>query len=180
MTTFPIKLDNGFGEVIIIERSAPTARGERLEVRNEVQPGSGPPMHVHWKQEEGVTVVSGRLGYEVKGQSPRYAEAGETVVFQPGVAHRFWAVGPELLHCTGYVEPADNFVYFLGEIYRSMRSHGGRPDPFVAAYLLHKYRSEFAMLNIPSVVQRVLFPVVRLVGYLTGRYKELERGPAPM
>jgi quercetin dioxygenase-like cupin family protein len=42
---------------------------------NEVQPGAGPPMHVHFKQEEGLTVVAGRLGYQLKGGPPRYDSA---------------------------------------------------------------------------------------------------------
>ena len=180
MTTYPIRIENGSGEVLIFERLMQTATGERLEVRNEVQPGAGPPMHVHWKQEEGLTVVAGRIGYQIKGQPPRYAEVGEMVVFKPGVAHRFWADGQELLRCTGYVQPAGNIVYFLSEVYRSMRTNGGRPNTFDAAFLLHKYRSEFAMLSIPAFVTRVIFPVLQLIGSLTGRYKDLERGPAPL
>jgi quercetin dioxygenase-like cupin family protein len=180
MTVYPIRLENGHGEVLIFERLVKTATGDRLEGRNEVQPGSGPPMHVHFQQEEGLTVVAGRLGYQVSGQPPRYATVGESVVFAPGVAHRFWADGDEQLSCTAYIEPAHNVVYFLSEIFRSTRANGGRPDSFEAAYLLHKYRSEFAMLDIPRFVLRAVFPVLRLVGGLTGRFKALAQGPAPL
>lgn len=179
MTTFPIQIDNGHGETLTFERLVPTPTGDRLECRNEVAPGAGPPMHVHFKQEEALTVVAGRLGYQVDGQAPRYATAGETVVFAPGVAHRFWADGDLPLHCTGYIQPANNIVYFLSEIYRSTRANGGRPDAFASAYLLHKYRSEFAMPAIPGFVARVIFPLLRLIGGLTGRFRQLDRGPAP-
>lgn len=180
MTNFPIRIENGHGETLIFERLVPTADGGRLEGRNEVEPGAGPPMHVHFKQEEGLTVVAGRLGYPIEGEPPRYAGAGETVVFAAGVAHRFWADGDEPLRCAAYIQPAGNLVYFLSEVFRSTHENGGRPDLFVAAYLLHKYRSEYAMAAIPGLVTHAVFPALRLVGGLTGRFRELERGPAPL
>lgn len=181
MTTLPLRIENGNGEVLAFERVVITPTGERLEVINEVQPGAGPPMHVHFRQEEGLTVVDGRLGYQIQGEAPRYAGPGETVVFAPGVAHRFWADGEHALRCTGYAQPPNNLIYFLSEVYRSMRDHGGTtPDPFDAAYLLHTYRSEFAMLDIPPFVQRVIFPVLRLIGHLSGKYRRFAHRPAPL
>jgi quercetin dioxygenase-like cupin family protein len=180
MTVYPIRIENGHGETLIFERLVSTPAGNRLEGYNEVESGAGPPMHVHFKQEEGLTVVAGRLGYQIKGEAPHYAEVGESVVFARGVAHRFWADGDEPLRCTACIEPVGNSVYFLSEVFRSTRENGGKPNSFEAAYLLHKYRSEFAMLDIPSFVTRVIFPVLRLIGSLTGRFKDLERGPAPL
>ncbi len=180
MAAYPVRIDNGHGEVLVFERLVATPSGDRLEGYNEVKPGAGPPMHVHFRQEEGLTVVSGRLGYQTKGEPPRYAEVGETVIFTPGVAHRFWADGDVPLRCAAYIQPADNIVYFLSEIFRSVRTNGGRPDPFDAAYLLHRYRSEFAMLAIPGFVTHVVFPILRLIGSMTGRFKHLEQGPAPL
>jgi quercetin dioxygenase-like cupin family protein len=179
MTIYPVQIDNGFGEALTFERLVPTPEGDRLEVSNIVQPQAGPPMHVHYLQDEGLTVTAGRLGYQIEGEEPRYADVGESVVFKRGVAHRFWADGDQPLRTSGYVQPAHNIVYFLSEVYRSIQTNGGRPNPFDTAYLLHKYRSEFAMTDIPSFVVRFIFPVLRLVGGLTGRFRELERGPAP-
>lgn len=181
MTSYPIRIENGGGEVLIFERLVQTPVGDCLDVHNEVQPGAGPPMHVHFKQEESLTVVSGRLGYQILGEEPRFAGPGEQVVFAPGVAHRFWADGDEVLRCTGYVRPAGNIVYFLSEIYRSTRENSGtKPDDFEAAYLLHKYRSEFDMYDIPGFVKTVIFPILRFVGGVTGKYKRFENGPAPL
>jgi quercetin dioxygenase-like cupin family protein len=181
MTTLPLRIENGHGEVLTFERRVATPGGERLEVSNEVQPGAGPPLHVHHRQEEGLTVVAGRVGYQIQGEAPRYAGPGETVIFAPGVAHRFWADGDEVLRCTGYVQPPNNLVYFLSEIYRSTRESGGvKPNDFDAAYLLHKYRSEFAMPGIPGFVRRVVFPALRLIGRLTGKFERFAHGPAPV
>ncbi|HEY8598295.1 MAG TPA: cupin domain-containing protein, partial [Thermomicrobiales bacterium] len=175
------RIENGHGEVATFDRRVTTPEGERIEGSIEAQPGAGPPMHVHFRQEEGLTVVAGRIGYQIQGETPRFAGPGETVVFAPGVAHRFWADGDEVLRCDCFVQPPYNMVYFLSEVFRSIREHGdGKPDPFEAAFLLHKYRSEFAMLVIPGFVQRVVFPVLRLIGHLTGKYRRFAHSPEPV
>jgi quercetin dioxygenase-like cupin family protein len=180
-TTYPHRIENGNGEVLIFERVVTTPTGERLELRNEVQPGAGPPMHVHYKQDESLTVVEGRLGYQIQGEAPRYAGPGETVVFPAGVAHRFWADGDQVLRCTGYVNPPHNIVYFLSEVYRSTREHGGKkPDDIETAYLLHRYRSEFSILDIPAPVQRFVFPMLRVIGRLSGKYRRFAQSPTPV
>ena len=132
--TYPHTIDNGGGERLTFLRRVPGSAGDRLEVENTVKPGSGPPMHVHYLQEEALTVEAGRIGYERPGEPAQFAEAGETVVFPPGDWHRFWNPGEEDLRCTGYVEPADNIEYFLTSLYESQRKNeGSRPDPFDAA-----------------------------------------------
>lgn len=178
---FPKRIDNGAGEVLIFERIEQAADGPRLIVRNEVQPGAGPPMHVHHRQEESLTVVSGRMGYQIRGGAPHVLGPGETGTFAAGVAHRFWAEGGEVLRCSGHISPPDNVAYFLSEIYASTRRNGGgKPDDLEAAYLMHKYRSEFDMTEIPGFVKGVVFPVLRAIGHLTGRYEKYRDGPAPL
>src|SRR5688572_33476146 len=71
----------------------------------EVQPNSGPPMHVHFRQDESMTVVSGKIGYEVLGEEKKYAGPGETVLFKAGMPHKFWNAGTDLLRCTAYISP---------------------------------------------------------------------------
>lgn len=178
---YPKRIDNGAGEVLIFERLVSSSNGDYLEVSNEVQPGAGPPMHVHFKQEEALTVVEGKLGYQILGQEPQFANSGETVVFKPGVAHKFWAAGNKTLRCTGFVKPAHNLEYFLTEVYKSTKNNGGKkPDDFEAAYLMHKYRTEFDMLDVPGFVKAVLFPLFRLVGQMSGKFKKYEDGPPPV
>jgi quercetin dioxygenase-like cupin family protein len=136
MYTYPHTIENGAGESLTFLRRVAGPDGERLEVENCVQPGSGPPMHVHHLQTESITVVQGRLGWQVPGGEPHFAEAGETVTFKPGEAHRFWNAGTDELRCTGYTSPPDNVEYFLTELYDSTRRHRGkRPGLMDAAYL---------------------------------------------
>ncbi len=181
MTTFPLRIENGGGEVLTFERRVETLEGARIEGIGEVQPGAGPPMHVHFLQEEGMTVVAGRMGYEIQGDEPRFAGPGESVVFAPGVPHRFWADGDDVLRFDAFVQPPHNMTYFLSEVFRSTRERGdGKPDIFDAAFLLHRYRSEFAMLNIPSFVQGAIFPVLRVIGRISGKYRRFAHSPEPV
>jgi quercetin dioxygenase-like cupin family protein len=176
-STYPHTIENGAGERLTFMRRV----GERLEIENVVTPGSGPPMHVHHHQEEAVTVEQGRIGYQRLGEPEQFAGPGETVVFEPGEAHKFWNAGEDELRGTGYVEPADNLEYFLTALYDSMRRNGGkRPDPFEAAFLARRFRSEFGMAEIPAPVQRLVFPVLTFVGRLLGKYEKYADAPEPV
>jgi quercetin dioxygenase-like cupin family protein len=179
--SYPHTIENGAGERITFVRRIQDSAGDRVEVENLVKPGGGPPMHVHTYQEETLTIQQGRLGYQRPGESPQFAEPGETVVFEPGEAHRFWNAGEENLLCTGYIQPADNLEYFLTAIYELQRESGGRrPKPFETAFLMRRYRSEFYMVEIPAVVQRFVFPVQVAVGRLLGKYRKYADAPEPV
>jgi quercetin dioxygenase-like cupin family protein len=178
---YPHTIDNGSGECLTFMRRVPGPRGDRLELENVIAPDGGPPMHVHHYQDEELTVVQGRIGYVRQGGAPRYAGPGETVVFRAGEVHRFWNAGDEPLRCTCSIEPADNIEYFLEQLYASQRRAGStRPDQFDAAFLARRYRSEFALTEIPATVQRFVFPVMVAVGHLLGRYARYADAPQPV
>ena len=179
--SYPHVIENGGGERLTFFRRVPGARGDRLEGENLVTPGAGPPMHVHHLQEEALTVVQGRLGYQRPGGEPQFAGPGETALFKAGDAHRFWNAGEDDLRCTASIEPAGNVEYFLTEIFASTKRNGGqRPDPFDAAFLLLRYRSEFGMLAVPAFVQRVVFPVQVAIGRSLGKYRKYADAPEPV
>ena len=167
------------GEKLIFKHLVKDSSGDYWEVENEVQPGDGPPMHTHLLQEEYLEVKSGRMGVQYDGKT-EYLEAGQGYTFKPGVSHRFWSAGEEVLRCSGYVKPAYNFEYFLTELYRSMRENGGRPGLLDTAFLLTRYKSEFSMDEIPKPVQSILFPVLMFVGRLLGKFKHYEGAPEPI
>lgn len=181
MPAYPYTIDNGHGERITFLGRTRTPDGEALELENRVRPGVGPPMHSHLHQEEALTVVGGRIGYQRKGEAPRFAEAGATVVFPAGVAHRFWNAGKDELHCTGYIRPPGNVEFFLSTIFAAQRAgRGGRPELFDVAYLMTRYRSEYRTDAVPPLVQRVVLPLVALAGRLLGRYRKFANAPAPL
>jgi len=178
---YPHSIENGAGERLTFIRRVPGRHGDRLEVENLVKPGAGPPMHVHHHQEEAVTVEEGRIAYQRGGEPPQFAGPGATVVFKPGEPHKFWNAGESDLRVTGYIEPADNTEWLLTELYASTKRRAGAgPDPFDAAYLIRRYRSEMAMLEIPAAVQHVVFPIQFAVGKLIGRYRKYADAPEPV
>jgi quercetin dioxygenase-like cupin family protein len=180
MPEYPYTIENGNGEALTFLRVVHGPDGDRVEAEGRAQPGAGPPMHVHYLQEEAMQVVSGRLGYQVLGEEPKFAGPGELKVFAPGVPHKWWNAGAVELVTTGWCKPADNIEFFLGAIFSSMKStRKGRPDIFDAAYLTRRYQTEYAMLAIPAPVQRIVFPIVVLIGTLLGKYKKFADAPAP-
>jgi hypothetical protein len=66
------------------------------------------------------------------------------------------------------------------EMFASTKRRGGRPDLFDIAFLTTRYRSEFAVLEIPVAVQRVVFPVIVALGHLLGRYRRFAGAPLPI
>ena len=179
--TYPHVIDNGAGEQIVFVRKTPGPHGDRVEVENVVKPAAGPPMHIHHFQDEALTVQQGRMGYQRPGEAPKFAGPGETVTFKAGEAHKFWNAGDADLRCSGYVEPADNLEYFLTMLFDSVkRSGAGRPGLFDAAFLMTRYRSEFAMLEVPAAVQRFVFPLQVALGRVLGKYERFRDAPAPI
>jgi uncharacterized cupin superfamily protein len=178
MKQYPVTIDNGSGEELTFLGRTTIDGVENLLVENRVGPGSGPPMHVHHQQHEEITIVEGTLATQVLGQEPRYYKAGDTVRFEAGVPHRFWNSGNTVLRCTGKVWPIHNLEYFLTEMYRSVKaSKNHRPSLVDTAFLLTRYKSEFAMPDLPVVVRKVMLPIVYRVGQFTGAYKKFVGAP---
>lgn len=178
---FPHTIDNCVGEKIIFQSIEQSTTGDKVLLEAFCNPGSGPAMHTHFQQEEELTVVSGKMGYQLLGKEPMFAAVGETVLFKRGVPHKFWAEGDESLHCKGWIYPANSIVYFLSAVYYAQNKSGkGQPESFDGAYLLTKYSSEYDMPEIPSFVKKVIFPITVFIGQLLGKYKHFKDAPIPL
>ena len=181
MPPYPYTIENGSGERLTFTGIVRDADGERVEADGFARPGAGPPMHVHHQQEEAARVVAGRMGYQSPGGEPKFAGPGELVVWPAGTAHRWWNAGDTELHMSGWCRPPGNVEFFLGSIFASTKATGqNRPGIFDAAFLVTKYRSEFAMLVIPTPVQRILFPILIVIGRLLGKYDKYADAPPAM
>ena len=177
----PHRIKNHLGEELVFHRIEIEDGEEKLIVENFVAPNAGPIMHTHHKQDEGLTVVHGKLGYQIFGEEPRYAGIGETVVFKRGTPHRFWNAGKDQLNCFGWIKPANNIVFYLTAMYNAMNESGTeRPEQFDAAYLLYRYRSEFDMPELPRFVKSVIIPATYTIGKLRGKYKKFDKAPEPI
>ena len=179
--TYPHTIENCLGEKIIFHSVQQEPDGDRVIVENFVTPGHGPVMHTHFLQDEALTVVRGKIGYQVLGGDVQYGNEGETVVFKRGTPHRFWNAGDEILNCKGWVKPANTIVFFLSSIYAAQNKSGkAQPEPFDAAYLMTRYAKEYDLPGIPIFVKKTVFPLTYTIGKILGKYKKFEDAPEPI
>ena len=178
--TYPRTIDNGSGERLTFTGRTHEPTGERIGVDGVARPGAGPPMHVHYLQEEAVQVIRGRVGYQVLGGEPQFAGPGEFVVWPAGTPHKWWNAGTDEAQMVGWCSPPGNVEFYLSALFASMKENGGRPGLFDAAFLTTRYRSEFALLELPAFVSRVVIPIVYRIGVALGKYEKFKDAPAPM
>ena len=179
--TYPHTIENCIGEKLIFREVQKEADGDVVWVENFVGPGSGPIMHTHLLQDEGLTVIKGRMACQVKGKPVQYAIAGESVVFKRGTPHRFWNDGDEVLNCLGWLKPANTIVFYLSSLYAAQNKTGkAQPEMFDAAYLFKRYASEYDLPEMPLIVKKVIIPVTYYIGLLLGKYKHFKNAPAPV
>jgi hypothetical protein len=178
--TYPYTIDNGQGESLTFTGITRGPDGERIEAEGGAGPGGGPPMHVHYLQAEGVRVVKGRVGYQVLGGMPQFAGPGEEIHWPAGTAHKWWNAGTDELRLAGWCSPPDNFEFYISTLFASAKANGGTPSLFDGAFLMTRYGNEFAMLEIPAVVRRVVIPVVYALGKALGKYRKFADAPEPI
>lgn len=181
MPQYPHTISDGSGEEMTFVGRYEDDRGTVLQISSVNEPDSGPPLHSHVQQYEQMTVESGRAGFVDADGNVTYAEAGESRTFEPGEVHRFFNAGSEPLKMSGEVWPAGNFEWFITQMFESTRSTGkGRPRPFDAAYLSHRYRTEFDTKAVPAPVRKVVFPAIVAVGSAIGLDRRFADAPAPL
>jgi quercetin dioxygenase-like cupin family protein len=179
--TLPHTIQNCIGDTMIFQSVEPTAEGDKVMIEAFSKSGCGPAMHTHFLQDEELTVISGKLGFQILGQEAQYANAGETVFFKRGTPHRFWAEGREDLHCNGWIQPSNTIVFFLSAIYAAQNKSGkAKPETFDGAYLQTKYADEYDMPEIPVFVRKVISPITYFIGRLLGKYEHFKDAPPPI
>lgn len=178
---YPVVIENGLGETLIFKSCEIEDGEEKLIVENYVKPGAGPLMHTHLMQDEELTVISGEMTYQVLGEEPKIARAGDTALFRRGVAHNFVNSGSTELHCIGYIKPANTIIFFLSGIFAAQKKSGrNQPALFDAAYLMHRYKREYDLPELPFFVKRVITPVVYFLGKAFGKYSHFKNAPRPL
>ncbi len=168
---------NKNGETLIITKSSSETNGTITEFEGIEEPGIGPPMHVHFKQEELVRVTKGKMRVKTLTKEFSLSE-GQEYIFAPGEAHQFWNEGDQTLHYAGHVKPSNNYEYFIKQVYQSANdAKDDKPGPFDAAFLLTKYKSEMDMLVIPKPVKKIVFPILLAIGKMAGKFKKYSDAP---
>jgi hypothetical protein len=132
---------------------------------------SGPPLHVHFHQREEGGVKAGTLGTRV-GTQKIVVPAGATAVFPAGVVHTWWNAGEDLLEFSGRAIPAGDLDRYLQALFAVLNASGSpRPSIFYLAHVLWRHRHSQAVMVPPLAVQRIVFPLVLLIGRMLGKYR---------
>ncbi|MEO5582248.1 MAG: cupin domain-containing protein [Saprospiraceae bacterium] len=177
----PYTIENGLGEKIIFSEIIHEADGDRVITEGICAPKGGPVMHVHYMQDEGFAVVQGSMVYQIHGQEPVHLSKGQTATFFRNEPHRFWNDGNEPLHIKGWIKPVNSIIFFLSALYAAQKKSGsGRPEIFDAAYLTVRYKNEYGTYAIPAFAQKVILPVVYIIGKLLGKYEKFKDAPVPL
>jgi len=143
-----------------------------LELKGTLPPKQGgPPLHLHTSEDEIGTVVSGTLSAEVNGHRIQVASGG-TAAFPKGAAHRWWNDGDEPLAFEGLARPVVDLDVYLAAAFEILNSGpANRPPIFYLAHLAWRHRRTQAVLFMPRWAQRVVVPVIVLIGTVLGRYR---------
>ena len=131
----------------------------------------GPPMHIHYVEDEEGAVTAGTLSALVGGKRVD-AGPGEVVRLPRGVPHRWWNAGNELLTFRGLARPAADLDRYLQAVFEVMNAGPrNRPPMFYLAHVALRHRRTQAVMILPGPVQAILFRVLVGLGTVLGRYR---------
>jgi len=168
-----LKLENRHtGEILKIRRIRDSAGQVFLTLDGSLPPrSSGPPVHVHFQEREEGFVKAGTLG-AVVGREKIVVPTGGKAVFQPGTPHAWWNQGDDLLEFSGRVIPGVDLDRYLQAVFAVLNAGAaGKPPIFYIAHVLWRHRHTQALMVPPPAVQRIIFPLVILLGRILGKYR---------
>jgi mannose-6-phosphate isomerase-like protein (cupin superfamily) len=143
-----------------------------LELRGTLPPHKdGPPLHIHYYEDEEGTVVAGTLSAEVDGRHLQI-DAGGTARLPKGSTHRWWNAGDDALVFEGMARPVVDLDVYLAAAFDVI--NGGpanRPPLFYLAHLAWRHRKTQRVLFAPRWAQAIIVPLVVLIGTILGRYR---------
>jgi mannose-6-phosphate isomerase-like protein (cupin superfamily) len=166
-----LRLENRHtGEVLVMRRMRDAQGQIVLTLDGTLPPGtSGPPLHVHFHENEEGIVKAGTLGAQI-GTDKFVIPAGGTVVLPAGRPHRWWNAGDDLLEFSGHVVPVDLDRY-LQAVFAVLNASNRRPPIFYLAHVLWRHRDTQLLSIPPPAIQRILLPVVLIIGRILGKYR---------
>ena len=172
MDTFLTLENRHTGEILRMRRTRDAQGRIILTIDGSLPPGkSGPPPHVHFHEHEEGHVQSGTLGVRV-GDKRIVVPAGGTAVLPARVVHSWWNAGEDMLELSGQVTPVVDLDRYLQAIFAvANASTSGRPSLFYMAHVLWRHRHTQAVAMPPRAIQRIVLPVVLLVGRILGKYR---------
>jgi quercetin dioxygenase-like cupin family protein len=147
--------------------------GDDLSIHTRVEPGGGPPPHVHPNGEEVFSMQEGRVEF-LLGRRKRVVGPGDEVVVPRGTRHTFKNVGSAeaVFRADVRPEPSGHGEDFFRETAAAaeagMYTRRGIPTgPRAGLHLLailERYQDFALISNPPPALQRLLFPLARRFG----------------
>ena len=173
------------GERAVVRIGTEDNDGELLIADLYIRPG-GAVMgeHVHPALEERFTVLHGRVGFRLSGQTST-AEPGVTLVAPPGMPHDWWNAGPEEALVRVEVRPGGRFAAFIVNAFGLAQDgrvdRRGMPKLLQLSLFSREFDDVIQFTRPPRVVQQILFgllaPVARVLGYHGSYPNYSTRGP---
>src|SRR5215211_3420419 len=154
-------------------RTAAQTAGDHVLIELRSEPGGVvAAAHTHPVQTETFQVVRGTLGAKVGGKKVE-ARAGETLIVDPGTAHKWWNAGEDELVFLCEIRPAGQFEQLIETMF-SLAADGktnrkGMPNPLRLAVIAKHHFGDVQLPFPPPALQRAALavgaPLGRLVGY---------------
>ena len=99
-------------------------------------------------------------------------QTGGSTAFPARVGHSWWNAGETLLEFSVRVVPAVDLDQYLQAVFAVLNASAtNRPSIFYLAHVLWRHRRTQRVVTPPVAIQRILFPVVLLIGHVLGKYK---------
>src|SRR3954451_11856937 len=129
-----------------------------------------PPLHIHPRQEERITVVTGRVRSR-SGGSDRVLGPGDTVVSPPGVPHTVGPADDDEVEMVAELRPALDYAAFIERTLALDRAGyvnaKGRGNPLRMA-TAGAADAEFFLPRVPLGVQRAMMTAMQRLAHRLG------------
>jgi mannose-6-phosphate isomerase-like protein (cupin superfamily) len=161
------------GERLHFLKTAADTNGEYTLVEVTVEPnGFVAAAHVHPHQTEVFEIESGALWFRL-GREEILAGAADTVVVEPGTAHKFWNAGEGPAVFRTEVRPALGFEQLIETMFTlaadGKTNRKGMPNPLRLAVIANAHFDDVRLPFPPQWLQKLGLalgaPVGRLAGY---------------
>ena len=147
------------GEQIVFLATSDETRGEAVVIETRLQPhGFVASAHVHPRQEERFSVVTGAVGFKL-GRERLVAVPGDVVIVPAGTPHRFWNAGDGVARFVCDIRPALQFeslletMFALAEAGKTNRK--GMPGLLRLAVIADAHFDTVRLPFPPAIVQRL-------------------------
>jgi mannose-6-phosphate isomerase-like protein (cupin superfamily) len=154
-------------------KTAAETNGDYVLIELNAAPGAVvAAAHVHPSQTETFEVLSGTLGAKL-GREQVEARAGDVVVVQPRVAHKWWNAGDDTLVFRTEVRPALGFEQLVETMFGlaadGKTNEKGMPNPLRLAVIANHHFADVQLPVVPRWLQKAALalgaPTGRLLGY---------------